>query len=93
MTAKPVDWTRKIIALEGGPKRGQWYFEADFLELQAAHRRAHNEYTADVADVCLDYHPAGRTVTRAIGRATKTQPDRIATAEVWEYRPGRRRYG
>ncbi len=92
-TQPPIPTTRKVVALEGGPKRHQWYFEDDFFELQAAHRRAHSEYTADVADVCLDYHSTGRMVTKAIGRATKTQPGRIATAEVWEYRPGSRRYG
>lgn len=76
-------WTdpAPILALHGGPKHGQWYWEADFAALQDATRAAATAYTPPIALAPLHYHPTGQQITRHIGR------DRIATATVYTYQP------
>jgi hypothetical protein len=75
-----------LIALEGGPKHGQWYHPEDFQELQSATRRTANPHTSPAALTSLHYHPEGRTITRHVGRDRDTE--RIATADVYTYQPG-----
>jgi hypothetical protein len=74
-----------LIALEGGPKHGQWYRLDDLTELQAATRRTANQHTPRIALAVLHYQPTGRQITRHIGRDRDTE--RIATADIYTYRP------
>ena len=74
-----------LIALEGGPKHGQWYHPEDFQELQSATRRTANPHTSPAALTSLHYQPTCRQITRHIGRDRDTE--RIATADVYTYQP------
>lgn len=77
--------TGQLIALEHGPKHGQWYRPEDLTQLQAATRRGANQHTPRIALAVLHYQPTGRQITRHIGRDRGAE--RIATADVYTYQP------
>ena len=75
----------QLVALQHGPKHGQWYTADDFTEIQAATRRTANEHTPPAALAILHYVPTGRQTTRHICR--RGDVELIATADIYTYRP------
>lgn len=77
--------TPGLIALQGGPKHGQWFSQADFNEQRATalYMRRLCPETPRIATAILDYHPTERTTTRHIGRANNVE--RIATATIYTH--------
>lgn len=82
--------TPELIALQGGPKHGQWLTQADFNEQRAtAHYMLNRVPTTQRAAVAiLDYHNTGRTTTSHIGKKGRSNVEQIATATIWEHQPG-----
>jgi hypothetical protein len=71
-----------LVALEGGPSYGRWFFYRDWLALRRSSRRS--RYSLDrPCGSCRCYLPTNRL-------ATNTDPtitERHGEARVWEYIP------